>query len=411
MNTQKKICLKNFKFIFLLLLLFKNFAYSSSNEPIIRVLITRQKSIKIEGFDLVVKNQNQEVLLSKKDRSSIKFTCGHGEVFQIQVEGEKSLKRINLKSQELVIESLGGFLRFNNKQFRDSLKIHSFNGDCLLVNHLEIEKYVAGVLDSEMNANWELEALKAQAVAARTYALYQKNINAINNFKRILASKDLEKISALNKNFKPPFDVDSTINDQVYEGAHKEKYNAIKAVNETRGIVLTYNHEPIKAFYHSTCGGYTEVPQRVWGKEYPYIKPVRCGYCEKSPRFLWSFKIIKNEFEKKLKQKSLLKGSFLGLVILKQNGLGRIESIKIKGSLGDIVINSLKLRNILGVDKIFSTNFSIKDEGSWIHFNGRGSGHGVGLCQYGAKAMAEKGLNYKEILSRYYPLAKLEKLY
>jgi stage II sporulation protein D len=360
--------------------------------PLVRVLVEREKQqMRIEGYDLVFANaENGALLFRENSRASVPVKCSLG--------GKLSFSGKDAMSGPVKVSSLGGFLRVGGKQFRDELYVYSFNGDCIVVNHVDLEKYVAGLLNSEMSAKWNLQTLMAQAVAARSYAIYQMKEASLTNY-RSLAS---------------PFDLDSSVKDQVYEGAHKERYSAIRAVNETRGKVLTYQGQPIKAFYHSTCGGRTESPDRVWGVKFSYIRPVTCGFCQSSPRYQWSFQASKKELEEKLRKEGFLKGALQSMKVISRNILGRADKIEVLSATGQSkLVAATKIRNLVGVGNVRSTSFSVLTTGpaDSLVFVGQGSGHGVGMCQWGAKSMGEKGYNYAQILKRYYPEAQITALY
>lgn len=380
-------------FIFFLLLSFSNRSWALFI-PTIRVLVeNEQPSTKIEGYDLILRSaENQEFIFRDQDRAQFSFQCTlNGKINFIN----NKTKEKKVLSGPIKIESLGGFLKINGRQFRDDLFLYSSNKECLVVNHVDLEKYVAGLLHSEMNASWNLNTLMAQAVAARSYAIYQM----------------IKAGSLRTKEIKAPFDLESTIKDQVYEGANQERYRAIKAVEQTRGMVLTYKGEPIKAFYHSTCGGSTESVAKVWGKSLPYMKSVHCGFCNKSPRYNWRYVINKQDFQKKLNKIGFASNQLTGIKVLEKNGIGRAHWIEIKDVLGTKQIHAIRLRDLLGTLNIMSTDFEVHLVGDSLIFNGRGSGHGVGMCQYGAKAMGEAGFEYSNILKHYYPEAKLTRFY
>ncbi len=353
----------------------------------VRILIEREKGLKIEGFDLVLSKVNSsEKPIHVDKKSFLRLNCSIGTKIQLEINGKKTLNT----QGPLRIESLGGFIRVSERQYRDELYVYSSNKDCIVVNRVDLEKYIAGLLNSEMSAHWDSQALMAQAITARTYALYQMQGSPQVN---------------------PAFDLDSSVKDQVYEGAHKERYKALSAVQKTRGMILAFQGKPIKAFYHSTCGGNTEKPERVWGGKFPYLTSVRCPYCYNSPRFNWIYELSFSELEKLLRKATLIKKDFLSLKILKRNGLNRAEIIEIS-TRGEILrIPATKLRSLLGTSNIMSTNFYLSQNKNQITFIGHGSGHGVGMCQWGAKTMSEKGYTYTQILKHYYPQASVTKLY
>lgn len=364
----------------------------AANVPTVRVMVEREKfGVRIEGFDLILSDpETAKTILHEPKRASIPVKCTLGGIMKI---GPRRLK----VSGPVKVESLGGFVTIDGKQYRDELHVYSFNGDCVVVNHVDLEKYVAGLLNSEMNASWNLEALKAQAVAARTYALFQMKEGSSPRFRGL----------------RPPFDLDSTEKDQVYEGAHKERYRALRAVEETRGQVLAYQGHPIKAFYHSTCGGYTESPERVWGAHYPYMKPVRCGFCDSSPRFNWSCDLRSAALEANLRKAGLLSGRLQSIRVV-QRSRGRVERVEIRGDGGPKTVRyatGARLRELAGAALVRSTDFTVSRSSDKIVFVGHGSGHGVGMCQWGAKVMGERGNTYAQILARYYPEANLTRMY
>ncbi len=385
-------------FVVLLLFLISQSLFANiATVPTVRVMVEREKGIRVEGFDIVISEASADrTILRNSTRASIPMKCSLGSGIQIFNQAKQNQKPEIVRAKgPIKVESLGGFLRIDGKQFRDALYIYSFNGDCVVVNHLDIEKYVAGLLHSEMNASWNLETLKAQAVAARTYAIYQMKEAGSTQF----------------KNARPPFDLDSSVKDQVYEGANQERYKAIQAVNDTKGMILTYDNEPIKAFYHSTCGGKTERAEKVWGKKIPYISSVTCGFCNSSPRYKWSFEISAAELSAKLQKRKLIEGEIQSFGDVKKNSIGRIDQINVHTNKGDYKISGVKLRDSLGATNLMSTDFKIASTNGTVVFAGHGSGHGVGMCQWGAKSMGEKGKSFKEILGHYYPKANLTKLF
>jgi stage II sporulation protein D len=366
----------------------------------VRVLVDREKTgIRIEGFDLVIMEaQTERVLAHESRRAIIEASCSLGGRMQLTTGSPGRKHHESVRANGPVrISSLGGFIRVGSAQYRDDLYVYSFNGDCMVVNHVDLEKYVAGLLNSEMSASWPLPTLMAQAVAARTYAIHQMAELSTTHFKGL----------------RPPFDLESTVRDQVYEGAHKERYNAIRAVQETRGMILTYNGKPIKAFYHSTCGGHTEDPARVWGMRLPYLHPVRCEFCSRSPRFNWAYTAPTAELERKLKAEHMLQGSLLSMRVISRNRMNRAEKVEVRGTQGASIVAAIRVRDLLGTLNVRSTDFTVErnPQGGDFVFVGHGSGHGVGMCQWGAKVMGDRGRPYDEILHYYYPLANLTKLY
>ncbi len=250
----------------------------------------------------------------------------------------------------------------------------------LVVNVVELEKYVAGVVSSEVNPDWHEELLRTQAVAARTYVLYKKLENEAQ-----------------------PFDVYASVQDQVYTGRQKVNRAVLDAVNRTRGQVLTYEGRPIFAVYSSTTAGPTEDAVNVWAKDLPYLKGVACPFDRKSPWYEWRATIPFDKIEARLKEEGYPIGWLATFAPYGMTTAGRVKDIRILHSRGELVLTGQEFRRILGYAKVRSTRFSIERIDRHVVFAGKGAGHGVGLCQWGAKEMAELGYPYQSILRYYYP--------
>ena len=250
----------------------------------------------------------------------------------------------------------------------------------LVVNVVELEKYVAGVVSSEVNPDWHEELLRTQAVAARTYVLYKKLENEAQ-----------------------PFDVYASVQDQVYTGRQKVNRAVLDAVNRTRGQVLTYEGRPIFAVYSSTTAGPTEDAVNVWAKDLPYLKGVAGPFDRKSPWYEWRATMPFDKIEARLKEEGYPIGWLATFAPYGMTTAGRVKDIRILHSRGELVLTGQEFRRILGYAKVRSTRFSIERIDRHVVFAGKGAGHGVGLCQWGAKEMAELGYPYQSILRYYYP--------
>jgi len=312
------------------------------------------------------------------------------------------------------IESPAGFLQLDGRPYRETLWFFPASGKrwgCEAVNEVNVEEYLNGLVNSEFSAQWKPEAVAAQVVAARTYALHQI-------------------LQARLKN--ADYDVHGTEKDQVYEGAAKEHFLASRVVDQTRGMVLVSRDgkktQPIKAFYHSTCGGHTELPEKVWGvRQSGFGQRVTCPFCTSSPRFRWNLSVARNEVEGALKRKLLGKnGSWLGGARLARvetvghrgpaAGTDRLSVLRTVWEFGKVTrelnVKASEFRNWLGAGRLKSTAFAVARTPSGdFRFEGRGNGHGVGMCQWGAKVMGEKGYTMAGILKFYYPDAELKKLW
>ena len=271
-----------------------------------------------------------------------------------------------------------GDLLMNGTHYTGNIEVWRGEKGLYLINELPLEEYVENVVSSEVGANWDIEALKAQAVISRTYAVNRK-----------LASGG------------PRYDITSSVLHQVYKGSNPP-IQISYAVRETAGEILTYEGKPIEALYHSTSGGRTENAEEVFGKSYPYLTSVESN-CELSPYWVWERKIPKEEIEKALNMKGIK-----GVTIHSYTSTGRVKEILVEKESEQTVLKATEFRKLLGWSKLPSTNFSAKVNGNSITFEGKGYGHGVGLCQWSALQMAREGKNYKEILSFFYPGTEIQ---
>ncbi len=230
-----------------------------------------------------------------------------------------------------------------------------------LVNVLALEDYLAGVLGSEMPKSFPLEALKAQAIAARTYALHKK----------------LEQ-------YGQPFHLGSSVISQVYGGLASEDPRTREAVDATRGMVLTWQLQPVEAYFHASCGGKTESGVEALGRDLPYLRPVTCP-CSKLPQSEWKLDLGAK------------------VQVLSRSATGRATKVQLDGR----TLDAVTFRERIGYSKLKSLWFEVK--GSRVE--GHGFGHGAGMCQWGAKLLAEQGMSFREILSHYYAGTELQTLY
>lgn len=282
------------------------------------------------------------------------------------------------------IEKIGnskGEVLLSGINYTGAIEIWKGEKGLYVINEIPLEDYIKGVVAGEVGANWDIEALKAQAVAARTYAVYQMINNGTNSQLYHLTSSVLH---------------------QIYKSG-KVPENIEKAVNDTRGEILTYEGKPIVAYYHSTSGGMTEDPAEVFGKSYPYLKPVETS-CELSPYFIWEKRIPVSEIERAANITGIKEILIDNLTVS-----NRAKDFKIITDNDEYKIPAKELRKSLGWDKLPSTFITnIFRDNDFYVFEGKGYGHGVGMCQWTALDMAKKGISYREILSKFYPGTVIE---
>jgi len=312
----------------------------------------------------------------------ILLSCGistAGENIRVIIYEDPSIPAPSDKTEN--IEHLNGKIFLNGNTYTGDFDIKKDENGLHIISTVPFEKYIEGVVSSETGKEWEVEALKAQAVISRTYAVFHKDMNG-----------------------KKEFHLTSGVLHQLYKEENKDPLVTF-AVNETEGEVLTYDVSPVESFYHSICYGKTELPEEVWGKSYPYLEPVECN-SKVTPYENWQRRFAASDIERSFNISRIADISIASLT-----ATGRAKTINISGDDGRTLfeINAAELRKVLGYDKLPSTDFSITKEGGGFVFQGKGWGHGVGLCQWGALEMAREGKDYREILSHYYPGTVLKK--
>ncbi|SPP63404.1 SpoIID/LytB domain-containing protein [Nitrospira lenta] len=255
----------------------------------------------------------------------------------------------------------------------------------LVINQVDLEEYVKGVVPAEVNSTWHREMLKVQAVAARTYALYQHMLSA---------SRD--------------YDVASSIQDQVYRGRQGVDARVQEAVESTRGLVVTHDGAPIYAAFSSTAAGITEDAMVVWSKDLPYLKGVECPFDVESPYYQWKASFRVATLERNLRQQGFSVGTIATMTPVGFSRAGRVSKLRILHSKGELILRGEELRKAIGYTVVPSTQFTIESMGQDIVLAGYGAGHAVGLCQWGAKELAELGYSFSSILRYYYPGTELQ---
>lgn len=273
------------------------------------------------------------------------------------------------------------------------------NEGVVLVNVVPMEEYLRGVVPSESIPTWKIDALKAQAVAARTYALYHWNDYRASGY-----------------------DVRDDVESQVYKGAGAETKATDEAVRETRGEIITYEGKAIDALFHADGGGYTEYGENVWGISKPYLQGVPEELSEQTKK-PWTVTLTRDAFSEKLSASGYGVGKIQNIKLSNltfgkvhyagdRTPAGRVKKLICRGSSGWVSLSGVTMRKIFGLR---SAMFDILFKGNQIIITGYGYGHGLGLSQWGAEAMAEKHGDgkeyYKEILAHYYQGTKVEKWY
>lgn len=284
----------------------------------------------------------------------------------------------------IVSKTKDGLLSYSGRVYRGAIWLKPIRTATEIsfqaINLIDLEDYLLSVVPSEMPTSWHLEAVKAQSIAARSYA-----------------------VANYWKNEKDNYDLKDTTDDQVYLGVESETATGNRACDETAGIVLKHNQKVISAFFHSTSGGATEVGENVWGKEIPYVQSV-VDYDDNSPHFSWQRKISVEQAEKTF---GLAPCSLLAIQPFWKVPSNRVKQAAVVSLDNTSLVTGERLRQLFKLpSSIFNVSF---EDGSYI-FAGRGFGHGLGMSQYGARTLAESGYNAAQILSYYYRDVSLEYL-
>ncbi len=301
------------------------------------------------------------------------------------------LRRVQVRLKEGKLEVDGAALPVHAVRFRDAasgaltaggVKVRGdvvvlpHRKGLLAVNVLPLEDYLVGVIGSEMPKSFPLEALKAQAIAARTYALHRK-------------------LSQLDR----PYYVESSVISQVYRGLAADDPRTREAIAATAGQVLTFQLQPIEAYFHASCGGATESGGDALGRDLPYLRSVTCP-CAKLASSHWHLELGSTEL-------AAAGGAKGGLTVQERTRSGRARKVQV----GTRPLDAVRLRERVGYMKLKSLAFDVTPTKSGVRLDGRGFGHGAGLCQWGARLLADDGWSAERILAHYYPGADLQTLY
>ena len=292
------------------------------------------------------------------------------------------------------------------------------------VNLVDIEDYLTSVISSEMSADSPAELLKAHSIISRSWLLHPLVTPTSAHKKNMATEGKIIRIYERDKH--KLYDVCADDHCQRYQGITRLTNSRVQqAIDATRGIVLCYEGEICDARFHKCCGGRTEVFETCWNDTaHPYLESVSCEFCKKANSqdsslndydksthsyYHWQIRYTREELSDLVKKKS---GIDLGLITalepLKRGASGRIYELQIKGTEGEVVVGKeLEIRKWLSTTHLFSSNFEVEQSANGFVLNGKGWGHGVGMCQMGANEMAKQGYSYLNILKHYFPKASI----
>ena len=281
----------------------------------------------------------------------------------------------------------GQSVAIDGKTYRGLLMITAVRGRLQVVNHVPLDEYLCGVLPREMAPSWPLEALKAQAVAARTYALYHMLVRRSDSY-----------------------DVLSTTSSQVYGGSEKD-YPAVRsAVDATRGLVLAEGGRLALTLFHANSGGRTESLEDIWGGRLSYLSSVDDPFSKKYSGDTWEKTLSAEEIASACAQFGIAADKVKEIVPIERSASGRIKKLKVVADSQTFFLSGNSFRLIVGPGKVKGTNFAVQKEKAEFVFKGTGYGHGAGMSQWGAYGMSKKGHDFTAILGHYYPGAQIVRI-
>ncbi len=372
--------------------------YVPSNSAPINVLLSdNNSSFLVESPVLLCKNGKEIALVKYGNRLNFSID---GSSLNLNIAG----KEFNSGYFELKPAEGENAISYKGRKYFGILKIIPDGNSIRVINRLPLEDYLRGVVPAEMpmgKGDSYFQALKAFAICARTYAVDRmKDNNSL-------------------------FDVYLDTRDQVYGGAGYERALANRAVDETAGMILTYDGNPAIVYYHSSCGGHTEDAAKVFGVNVPYLKGVKDGdppNCSIAPNFEWTERYPEQVFIGRLISDGLISpGSYSleNVEVADRDESGRVSELLItlssNGGDKEVNIDGNRIRSVIktgsGSQILRSTMFDVSLSGDkTVTITGKGYGHGVGLCQWGAINQSINGRNYKQILSFYFPGTEVSRL-
>ena len=365
--------------------------FTFSAVPKIKVRLAKaQKKISLSGIDL---KSNLKLLGEKQiytGKKTLNFNCSE----YVKKERNNPLLVASLASST-------GLIKWKNQKYLGELNILTTKNKkgCDLVNVTSLDTYISMLLTKEMHSSWPKEALKAQAVAARTYAYHK------------MQSDQVSKLSG----YETYYDLENSEKHQVNGSFSDVTKSTSLASKLTSGEVLTARSGKITPiFFHSKCGGRTIRPEVVWSNKVEGYTNVECPFCHKKGTPSWQNKIsgykLKRAVLKTLNRKfNIQANKYSSLQFMKDYKQSNYLRVYYKDK--PFKIQKSRLRSSLGRRSLPSNNFKIEKSNGYYKAIGKGNGHGVGLCQFGALELAKRGYNYKQILSHYFPKHRIKKVY
>ncbi len=362
-----------------------------NSPPVIKVLLDRAKSFEgkvLASYKVQKENNKNLFALEKGDSWRVKRMNGKLEFSAAGKEVYGKKIRLEVRSEK----STEGSFFYDNSTYRGEIELSLADNKIILVNKLSLNKYLYGVIKKEIAPGWPLETVKAQAVASRSFALYN-----------------------VRRNKEKSFDLGADHFSQLYGGRAAETSKSRQAVELTKGEVLTFKGKVVPAYFHSNSGGHIESGEKIWaGDGLGFIKAHADTWSENTQHSTWDISLQIDKVKNCLAKIGTRKpASHPRLAVKSALPSGRaltLDYVTPRGSY--VTVPADEFRKTLGTEKIRSNWIvEIKREGSRLFFKGKGWGHGVGMSQWGAYEMGRVGLDYRSILNFYYSRAKLSENY
>jgi len=341
----------------------------------------------------VALSQSEQVILRFPAEIEVKTSSGNRKWPAGEYRFSNVSQALQVEDQilgnQLTLISVKGPFTWQGRLYNGDAVLKIIKNQVLLINQLPLEAYLEGVVPKEMPPSWKLEALKAQAVCARSYAYY-----------------------LLRKSENKDYDVAATTASQVYGGANAGNDTTKKAVSATRGNILAYNGLPVLTYFHSHSGGVLEDASQVWsGSAFSYYQVKNDDISEKVNPIAWQYLVKNEDLLKTLQKNGFRIQQVTDLAAGEVSPSGRLVTLEITSDGGPLKISANSLRMWLGATNVKSVLASVQKQPEGYLFEGHGYGHGVGMSQWGAQGMAQNGASCEQILRHYYPGTELKAIY
>jgi stage II sporulation protein D len=350
---------------------------AAASGPIRVALVENARMVELRGADIEITELGACLRSGAPRRASLVRATPGGD--GVEVDGVRATA-FRLRSDQPI--------RLNGREYPAPIEVSRAGDGLVVINEVPLEEYLVGVLRAEASEKWPLDALRAQAVAARTYAAYHRMLNGAKAYHIVASTAH-----------------------QQYAGRVPAASPIWGAVRETAGQVLLWEGDLFPAFYHTESGGYTEDPRTVFAaRNMPGLKAVRCEFSTGSPHYYWSLDVRLTDLADVLRRNDANVGTVTAIDVTERTPSLRAAAVTVHGTRGSVRLRGNEFRRMLGYDAFKSTLFAVAVDAQYARFSGRGYGHGVGMCQWGAKGMAEQGHTARQILEFFYPGTTLSAL-